>query len=143
MFGMVTFVQIGSDGATLCDAHVSPVGLEVTSRHPWGSILTRSPGGSLAAQTAPEDVRNRCKVAMEERSPILHVRGRMGDGGVDRDLEPEDFYLRISDIKFVDTRDGVLYITTYNFTVSTRHHTAEDIGKTWQMKMALLGGGRA
>lgn len=141
MFGMVMFTQVPGNDEN--EAHISPVDLEITQRSPAGSVLTTSSGRVYCATESPAEIRCRVEAALEQRSPVLHVCGNMGDKGADLSIPAEHFYLHVQRIRSIFSRDGVTYLQTSDFTVSTKHHDARTLGELWQAKMAFLNGARA
>lgn len=138
MFGMVAFTQPGSGEDDDREAHVSPVGLEVTANSPSGSVLTTAGGRTLYATESTAEIRCLVEKAMEERAPILHVVGAMGDKGANPRAEVSDFYLPIGSILSIHGRDAAACVQTRAFIVTTTRRSAQELGDLWRSKMALL-----
>lgn len=141
MFGMVTFTQISGDEEG--EVHISPVGLGIEPRNGGGSVITRPSGYPFSATESPAEIRCRVAVALEQRAPVLHVVGNMGDKGADLSVPAEHFYLHVQRIRSIFSKDGVTYVYTDGPTISTKQNEVRELGELWQAKMAFLNGARA
>lgn len=142
MFGMVMFTPTSGDEEG--EVHISPVGLEIEPRSgDDGTVITRPSGRAFGATESPAEIRCRVAVALEQRAPVLHVVGNMGDKGADLSIPAEHFYLHVQVIRSISSQDGVTYVYTDGPTISTKYHDARELGEFWQAKMASLNGARA
>lgn len=142
MFGMVMFTPTSGDEEG--EVHVSPVGLEIEPQSgDDGTVITRPSGRAFGATESPAEIRCRVEAALEQRGPVMHVVGNMGDKGADLSVPAEHFYLHVHRIRSIFSKDGVTYLHTDGPTVSTKHHDARELGELWQAKMAFLNGARA